>query len=119
MQQSRICDHYVIARENNVVRVDFARGREPPEPQFPGAGALRIPCQDRESAETSGLASQPQRPSSGQPASEPDSPPEKASAGLMTRFWRRRGDTNSILATASSARPAVRLSLGLLHRALP
>ena len=40
MQQSRICDHYVIARESNVVRVDFARGREPPEPQFSGAGAL-------------------------------------------------------------------------------
>jgi hypothetical protein len=34
-------DRYVIARDSNVVRVDFARRREPPAPQFPGAGALR------------------------------------------------------------------------------
>jgi hypothetical protein len=33
-------DRYVIARENNVVLVDF-RKCEPPAPDFPGAGALR------------------------------------------------------------------------------
>jgi hypothetical protein len=33
-------DRYVIARENNVVLVDFRRP-EPPAPDFPGAGALR------------------------------------------------------------------------------
>jgi hypothetical protein len=52
MQMSRICDHYVIARENNVVRVDFARRSDPPAPQFPGAGALRTACQHGEGAET-------------------------------------------------------------------
>ena len=34
-------DRYVIARDGNVVRVDFARRRDPPAPLFPGAGALR------------------------------------------------------------------------------
>jgi hypothetical protein len=34
-------ERYVIARENNVVRVDFARRSDPPTPPFPGAGALR------------------------------------------------------------------------------
>jgi hypothetical protein len=34
-------DRYVIARERNVVRVDFRRETDPPAPQFPGAGALR------------------------------------------------------------------------------
>ena len=35
-------DRYVIARDRNVVRVDFQRKPEPPAPKFPGAGALRI-----------------------------------------------------------------------------
>jgi hypothetical protein len=51
MQMSRICDRYVIARENNVVRVDFARGPDPPTPQFPGAGALRNRAQGSPRAE--------------------------------------------------------------------
>lgn len=34
-------ERYVIARDSNVLRVDFARQPEPPAPQFPGAGALR------------------------------------------------------------------------------
>jgi hypothetical protein len=34
--------HYVIARENNVVHVDFHRDTRPPTPTFPGAGALRV-----------------------------------------------------------------------------
>jgi hypothetical protein len=46
MQTSSICDRYVIARESNVVRVDFAGPPDPPAPQFPGAGALRIQDQD-------------------------------------------------------------------------
>src|ERR1700730_15635538 len=95
MQPSHIWNRYVIARESNVVRVDFARGSDPPKPQFPGAGALRIQYQDRESADTCGPASQPQGPSSGQPGSEPDSPSGKASAGLMARFWRPSGDKDS------------------------
>ena len=33
----------VLARESNVVRVDFERDPEPPAPLFPGAGALRAP----------------------------------------------------------------------------
>jgi hypothetical protein len=35
---------YVIARENNVLRVNFERSTDPPNPQFPGAGALRSAC---------------------------------------------------------------------------
>jgi hypothetical protein len=31
----------VIARENNVVRVDFTRKPDPPAPRFPGAAGLR------------------------------------------------------------------------------
>ena len=40
MQTVGNADRYVIARENNVVLVDFRRS-EPPAPDFPGAGALR------------------------------------------------------------------------------
>ena len=32
---------FVIARERNVVRVDFRREPDPPAPKFPGASALR------------------------------------------------------------------------------
>jgi hypothetical protein len=32
---------FVIAREDNVVHVDFDRGSRPPRPPFPGAAALR------------------------------------------------------------------------------
>jgi hypothetical protein len=32
---------YVIAREDNVVHVDFDRDSRPPRPPFPGAAALR------------------------------------------------------------------------------
>jgi hypothetical protein len=32
---------YVIAREDNVVHVDFGRDSRPPRPPFPGAAALR------------------------------------------------------------------------------
>lgn len=31
----------VLARERNIVRVDFDRDPEPPAPRFPGAGACR------------------------------------------------------------------------------
>ena len=34
-------DRYVLARERNVVRVDFRREPEPPAPKFPGACARR------------------------------------------------------------------------------
>jgi hypothetical protein len=34
-------DRYVIARERNVVRVDFRHEPDPPSPKFPGACALR------------------------------------------------------------------------------
>jgi hypothetical protein len=45
MQTARTSDRYIISRENNVVRVDFDRNPEPPNPQFPGAGALRSACE--------------------------------------------------------------------------
>jgi hypothetical protein len=44
MQTARMSDRYVIARENNVLRVNFERSTDPPNPQFPGAGALRSAC---------------------------------------------------------------------------
>ena len=34
-------DRYVIARERNVVRVDFRREPDPPAPKFPGACARK------------------------------------------------------------------------------
>jgi hypothetical protein len=34
-------NRYVIAREHNVVRIDFRREPDPPAPKFPGASALR------------------------------------------------------------------------------
>ena len=34
-------ERLIIARERNVVRVDFRRKTEPPSPKFPGAAALR------------------------------------------------------------------------------
>jgi hypothetical protein len=37
-------DRYVIAQENNVLRVNFERSTDPPNPQFPSAGALRSAC---------------------------------------------------------------------------
>ena len=48
-------DRYVIARDRNVVRVDFQRKPEPPAPKFPGAGALRI----SQSASCNGPEAQP------------------------------------------------------------
>jgi hypothetical protein len=43
MQTARMSDR-VIARENNVLRVNFERSADPPNPHFPGAGALRSAC---------------------------------------------------------------------------
>ena len=40
MQKIGRAGRYVIGRENNVVLVDF-REPDPPDPKFPGAGALR------------------------------------------------------------------------------
>jgi hypothetical protein len=34
-------NRYVVARERNVVRVDFRHQPDPPAPKFPGACALR------------------------------------------------------------------------------
>jgi hypothetical protein len=60
MQTSSICDRYVIARENNVVLVNFARRPDPPAPQFPGAGALRIQDSDSQCLESDRPISRPQ-----------------------------------------------------------
>jgi len=40
MQTIRSAERFVIARDNNVVLVDFRRP-DPPAPVFPGAGGLR------------------------------------------------------------------------------
>jgi hypothetical protein len=37
-----LANRYVVARENNVLLVDFRRKPDQPAPRFPGAGALRI-----------------------------------------------------------------------------
>ena len=34
-------ERFIIARDCNVVRVDFRREPDPPSPKFPGAAALR------------------------------------------------------------------------------
>lgn len=39
--RTAFADRHVIAREGNVLRVDFERDPDPPAPRFPGAGALR------------------------------------------------------------------------------
>jgi hypothetical protein len=38
---------YVVARERNVVRVDFRKRPDPPAPKFPGAAALRAMMSER------------------------------------------------------------------------
>lgn len=40
MQTVNVRNHYVVARDSNVLRVDFNREPDPPGPRFPGAGAL-------------------------------------------------------------------------------
>ena len=42
-----IVDRHVIARESNVVRVDFRRDPDPPAPYFPGAIGLRLSHSER------------------------------------------------------------------------
>ena len=37
----RIASRHVIARESNVLRVDFQHEPDPPAPRFPGAAAVR------------------------------------------------------------------------------
>jgi hypothetical protein len=54
----RSCDmallgRYVIARENNVVLVNFRRDPDPPAPRFPGAGALRLESEIDDPEQTS------------------------------------------------------------------
>jgi hypothetical protein len=39
-------DRYVVARDRNVVQVDFQREPEPPAPKFPGGSALRVQFSD-------------------------------------------------------------------------
>jgi hypothetical protein len=47
-----IVDRHVIARESNVVRVDFRRDPDPPAPYFPGAIGLRLSHCERDEGET-------------------------------------------------------------------
>jgi hypothetical protein len=51
MQSSVNC--YVIAREGNVVRVDFRRTPDPPSPCFPGANGLRLSWAEHQSSDSS------------------------------------------------------------------
>lgn len=44
-------DCYVIARDRNVLRVDFSREPDPPAPCFPGANGLRLSHAERDEAE--------------------------------------------------------------------
>jgi hypothetical protein len=46
---------YVVAREKNVVRVDFGRDPDPPAPRFPGASGLRE-FNDESTSETGNVA---------------------------------------------------------------
>lgn len=51
-----IVDRHVIARESNVVRVDFRRDPDPPAPYFPGAIGLRLSHWERDEGETATAA---------------------------------------------------------------
>lgn len=42
---------YVLAREHNVLRIDFRRRPDPPAPKFPGAAALRTASVERTCAD--------------------------------------------------------------------
>jgi co-chaperonin GroES (HSP10) len=44
-------DYYVIARDRNVLRVDFSRPPDPPAPCFPGANGLRLSHAERDEAD--------------------------------------------------------------------
>ena len=44
-------NRYVVARESNIVRVDFSREPDPPAPCFPGANGLRLIHNKTEGAE--------------------------------------------------------------------
>jgi hypothetical protein len=46
-----VVDRHVIARESNVLRVDFRRDPDPPAPCFPGANGLRLSDTERDGAE--------------------------------------------------------------------
>jgi hypothetical protein len=51
MRTMCLVDRYVIARENNVVRVDFDREPDPPAPQFnagEGVANAASPCRANE-----------------------------------------------------------------------
>lgn len=43
---SGVVGRYVIAREGNILRVDFGREPDPPAPNFPGARGLRPRARD-------------------------------------------------------------------------
>jgi hypothetical protein len=47
----RTVDCYVIARDRNVLRVDFSREPDPPAPCFPGANGLRLSHAECDEAE--------------------------------------------------------------------
>jgi hypothetical protein len=53
---------YVIAREGNVVHVEFVRDTRPPTPTFPGAGALRGSSSDVEFANSPAAGVEPRFP---------------------------------------------------------
>ena len=46
-----VVERHVIARESNVVRVDFSREPDPPAPCFPGANGLRLSDTNRDGEE--------------------------------------------------------------------
>ena len=51
-----VVDRHVIARESNVVRVDFSREPDPPAPCFPGANGLRVSDPGRDRADCAGAS---------------------------------------------------------------
>jgi hypothetical protein len=52
-----VVDRYVIARESNVVRVDFSRDPDPPAPCFPGANGLHLSDTERDADTSTAIAS--------------------------------------------------------------
>lgn len=50
-----VVERHVIAREHNVIRVDFNRDPDPPAPVFPGANGLCLPDTERDGADAPAL----------------------------------------------------------------
>ena len=57
MSGANLMSRYVLARENNVLRLDFRREPDSPGPRFPGGAALRSDSRLNDAVEACAAAS--------------------------------------------------------------